>query len=127
MKEFLMLKLILSICILILISCSDNSNGFNPISQNTKNYTLTWTPPTNFENGDLLVPLNDLSEYRVYYGDSRQNVTQNVTVLTPDKRSFTTKGLDQNLINSFSVVYMAMTSVSKDGVESVLSSIVPIP
>lgn len=117
-----------------LLSCSDIESNLNSGTGTStdgggggganKVFTLSWAAPTNFENADLLTPADDLSEYRIYYGDSEGNVTLNFTSISVDKTSFSTQSFDANLVSSFATVYLAMTSVSNDGVESVLSDIV---
>jgi len=109
---------------LVLSSCAKVDSSGGASNSSNKVYTLTWLPPATFENNDQLLPLNDLQEYRIYYGDSVGNVTQNVTTISPDQTSFSTQSFDANVVGLIATVSVAMTSVSKDGVESVLSDIV---
>jgi len=46
----------------------------------TGSATLTWTAPTQNEDGS---PLTDLTSYRIYWGTASRNYTNNVTVTNP--------------------------------------------
>lgn len=112
-----MLKISLLICILALISCADIKDA----GSDNKVYTLTWVSPSIFEDLSPLDPGADLSEYRIYYGDSSGNVLQKFITIGVGNTSFSTKYLDASIVSSMATVYVAMTSISNNGVESVLS------
>lgn len=129
MKNYLTISYIIFM-LLVVSSCAEVSSE-DSVTGNTNNsnnsnkvFTLSWTAPTSYENNNLLVPTNDLSEYRVYYGDSESNVTSNYISVSSNESSISTDQLDSNLIGSYNQVYIAMTAVSKDGVESLLSTVV---
>lgn len=122
-----MIRKLIFVCFFILTtSCAQTDSGGSGSSSSgsSKSYTLTWTPPTSFENNGTLVALDDLSGYRIYFGDSAENVTSNVESISSDKFSFSTDDLDKDIVVTYSTVYVAMTSVSTDGVESALSEII---
>lgn len=131
----MMNKLLIVLSSLMIISCgevdSKNSSstggtggGSSTIPVNNNVFSLSWTPPGMYENNDILSPVTDLSEYRIYYGDSANNVTQNVAIVAANKSSVSTAHLDAQIISTYATVSVAMTAVSKDGVESGLSQIV---
>ena len=115
--------------IFLLFSCAETVNPNQTSSSggavsNNKIYTLSWAAPSTFENGDALTLETDILEYRVYYGASSTSLINNFIVVAPTEKSVSTGSLDQSIINSLSTVYLAMTAVSTEGVESSLSTIV---
>jgi len=121
------LKIILLLLLSFLLSsCADVSEGEKTVSPsfNSKVYTLSWAAPQNYEDNSLLTADNDLLEYRIYYGDSPGKILTNVKKIPSNKTSFSTSSLDASIVASYSKVHVGMTSVSKNGIESVLSKLV---
>ena len=71
--------------------------------------TLDWMPPTENDDGSALT---NLAGYTVYYGTSRDDLSQSVKVSNPGLASYTVTGLTSG------TWYFAVTSYSADGVES---------
>lgn len=84
------------------------------------NLKLYWKAPTQFVGGAKLNATRDLMEYRIYYGSSEENIRENVVFLKPSQRSLLLSLLNLSKIRS-PIIYIGMTSVAKDGMESELS------
>ncbi len=85
---------------------------------------LSWKAPTEYSNGEQLKYANfELSEYRLYFGPSREKVRSEYVSIDPKELSFLLQQLDFSKVTS-PVVYLAMTAVSKNGLESELSEII---
>lgn len=87
------------------VTVVQNSNG---------SITLTWTAPTQNEDG---TPLNDLAAYKFYYGTSPGNYSNQVQVDSPGITSYVL----ENLTPSTSY-YIVAAAVNGSGVESRLSN-----
>ncbi len=66
----------------------------------------------------------DLKEYRVYYGQSRENVRKHHVAVPPDQKSIRLNILEKNFVEQTPVIYLAVTAVSVAEVESELSEII---
>jgi len=85
---------------------------------------LHWKAPVYYSNGERLHnAAEELSEYRIYYGASRELVRSGFVPVSPRRLSFPLQQLDTSAIDS-PIVYLAITAVSKSGQESDLSDIV---
>lgn len=74
---------------------------------------VTWTTPTQYEDGTALAP-NEILTYTVYYGTESGNYTKQVTVAPPNT-SATISGLS-------GTYYFAATTTTVELEESALSS-----
>ncbi len=85
---------------------------------------LHWKPPVEFTNGEKIKnPESELSEYRLYFGPSREKVRKEYVVINSKQHSFALQQLDLSKIKS-PVIYLAMTAITKAGLESDLSEII---
>ncbi|MFZ8984960.1 MAG: putative Ig domain-containing protein [Steroidobacteraceae bacterium] len=77
--------------------------------------TLSWTPPTQNSDGSTLL---NLAGYRIYYGQSPSQLTEQVVI--------NSAGLSTYVIENLSPAtwYFSMTAVNSSGVESERSSTV---
>ena len=71
--------------------------------------TLSWTPPTEYEDGTMLT---DLAGYRFYYGTSPASYPNQVSVDNPGISSYVIENLSPN------TYYIVATAVTDSGVES---------
>lgn len=71
--------------------------------------TLSWTPPTENSDGSTLV---NLAGYRIYYGQSPNQLTEQVVINSAGISSYMIENL------SPSIWYFAMTAVNANGMES---------
>lgn len=76
--------------------------------------TLSWTAPTLNTDG---TPLTDLAAYKIYYGTSPDNYTDEVYVDNPGTTTFVIENLAPN------TYYFASTSINASGIESALSNV----
>lgn len=105
----------------VLSGCSSANNN-DPVS-----FTLSWNAPTQYENSDTLTASTDLLEYRIYYSDSKTTLGDHYLSVDPDRTSFSVVQSDFQGLPDYQKIYVAMTSVSQDGVESIFSEIVSYP
>jgi len=75
--------------------------------------TLSWTPPTQYEDGS---PLNDLAGFRVYWGTQPGVYTNSVTIDNPSVTTYVVEGLAPGTYEFTS------TAFNSAGVESVFSN-----
>ena len=75
--------------------------------------SLSWQPPTEREDG---TPLTALAGYRLFYGQSSRDYSEEVRIDNP--------GVTTQLIENLSsgTWYFAMTAIDADGLESELSA-----
>ncbi len=86
---------------------------------------LSWNAPKHFTNGERLsVSKGDLKEYRVYYGNSRENIRQHRFSVPAGLSSIRLDRLKKEFVRANPVIYIALSSVSRAEVESTLSEIV---
>lgn len=105
----------------IIISVSDGQlmQSLAPFAINvsqtgTSAITLSWTPPTENEDG---TPLTDLASYRIYYGNSEGDYPNEISVDNPGVTSYVVDNLTPN------TYYFVSTSINSNGVESGFSNI----
>ncbi|HUG98464.1 MAG TPA: putative Ig domain-containing protein [Gammaproteobacteria bacterium] len=77
--------------------------------------TLSWTPPTEREDGSALT---DLAGYSIHYGNSPDALTQTIVIDTAGLSSYVVEGL------SSGSWYFGMKAVDTQGYESSLSAVV---
>jgi hypothetical protein len=75
---------------------------------------LSWTPPTQREDGSSL---NNLSGYRVYYGLNQNQLDQTVVLNNAGLTSYMVESLGQG------TWYFAVTAVDGGGMESGFSNV----
>jgi hypothetical protein len=80
----------------------------------TASVTLSWTPPTQNEDGTALT---DLAGYEVAYGQSQSNLDQSAQVTNPSVNSFVVGNL------SAGTWFFAVRSVNRQGVSSQMSAV----
>ncbi len=78
--------------------------------------TLSWTPPTQREDGTHL-PVNELGGYRIYWGTSPNQLNQSVTLNGPSLTTYVVEPLTPN------TWYFAITALDTSGLESTRSDI----
>ena len=79
----------------------------------TLSTTLSWTPPTENEDGS---PLMDLAGYKIYWGTKPGNYPNSATIKNPGVSSYVVSDL-----NPGTYVFVA-TSFNSDGIESAYSN-----
>jgi hypothetical protein len=89
------------------VSSPASSTPPPPSSANT--VTLSWQPPTENTNG---TSLNDLSGYRIYYGENSGNYTTSIQVANPGVTTYVVEDLPPGHY------YFSMTSYTSSGAES---------
>lgn len=104
----------------ISISVSDGSAsatlpqfGISVDQLGTSSTTLSWTAPTQNEDG---TPLTDLAGYKIYYGKSSRSYTDQVRIDNPGITSYVVDNLTPD------TYYFAATSFNSSGVESGFSN-----
>jgi Putative Ig domain len=78
------------------------------------NVTLSWTPPTQNDDGSALT---DLARYEVRYGRSQNDLSQSVEVTNPSISTYVVENL------SAGTWFFAVRSVNSNGVSSQLSGV----
>lgn len=89
----------------------------SPTSTGTKSVSLSWIAPSTRADGSLL-PLNDLSGYRVYMGTTNTSLAP---VVDLDDSGVTEHSVTNLESGSY---YFAISALDKDGLESGLSRVV---
>jgi hypothetical protein len=84
------------------------------MSSTGRTATLSWEAPTSNTNG---TPLMDLVGYRVYYGSSRDDLSQSVK-LSVGLQTYVIEDLEPG------TWYFAVRALASDGAESPLSDVV---
>lgn len=80
----------------------------------TGSVSLSWTPPTQNEDGTALT---DLSGFQVHYGRSQNQLDQSVDVTNPSVNTFVVENLTSG------TWFFAVTSVNRQGVASQMSTV----
>jgi len=83
--------------------------GIQVVATATGSVTLSWTPPTQNEDGS---PLSNLAGYKIYWGKSADSYTNSVTVNNPGLATYVVEQLTP------AVWYFAITALSSNGAES---------
>lgn len=95
-------------------SASTGSFAITVTDMATASVTLSWTPPTQNEDGSTLT---DLAGYEVQYGHSQSQLDQSVQVTNPSVNSFVVENL------SAGTWFFAVRSVNRQGVTSDMSTV----
>jgi hypothetical protein len=105
----------------IVISVSDGTTqtslpafSITVVGTATGSATLSWMPPTQNTDG---TPLTDLSGYRIYWGTSRSNLSNSVTLSNAGLTSYVVDQLTP------ATWYFATTALNSKGVESSPSNV----
>ena len=96
-------------------SASTNRFAISVIQMGTVSTTLTWTPPTENEDGTALT---DLAGYRIYWGQESGSYTNSVTLDNPGMSSYVVENLAPGTYE------FVATSFNAAGVESAYSNAV---
>jgi len=80
----------------------------------TGSVTLTWTPPTMNTDGS---PLTDLAAYKIYYGLTQGNYTNQIRIDNPGLSSFVVDNLSPN------TYFFVSTAINSAGIESDISNV----
>lgn len=107
----------------LLIVCLLSLPIFNVNADDVAALTLSWEPPQADVNGRQIHAAKDVSEYRLYYGTSLDDVRSHSYVVSPKKNSLLLSRLNLQRLNS-PIIYIGMTAVSLNGLESDLSELV---
>ncbi len=75
--------------------------------------TLSWTPPTQNEDGS---PLTDLAGYKIYYGTQQGNYRTSIRIDNPGIATYVVENLTPN------TYYFVSTAFKSNGVESAFSN-----
>lgn len=75
----------------------------------TNSFTLSWMAPTQNEDGSALT---DLAGYRIYYGTTTANYSEEISLTSPGASTY----VIENLVPG--KYFLVMTSVNSDGLES---------
>jgi hypothetical protein len=89
-----------------------------------RQFSLHWNPPSAFTNGDHLSLKRDLQAYVVYYGPSRERVRQHSIRVNPRYNRVSLRRLNAAVVKAMPLVYLGITAVAKDDVESELSEVI---
>jgi hypothetical protein len=104
----------LTICI---AGCNENNNSEQTVSENNTNTaTLSWQPPIDNTDGSTLT---NLAGYKIYYGQSADNLSNVITLDNPGITSYMIENLSYG-----SKYYFAITAYDSDGLESNYSEVV---
>lgn len=95
-------------------SASTASFAISVTDVGTASVTLSWTPPTQNEDGSTLT---NLAGFEVHYGQSQSNLDQSVQVTNPSVNSFVVDNL------SAGTWFFAVRSVNGQGVTSQMSAV----
>lgn len=122
MIRFIQLFALLSTLALLSACGSEDSSSSSqaqsvPGQTGTKSVSLSWIAPSTRADGSVL-PLNDLSGYRVYMGTTNTSL---VPVLELGDSDVTEHSISNLESGSY---YFAITALDKDGLESGLSQVV---
>ena len=117
--ESQLVKLLFTMLMIIhLFACSteENFNGGTTGSVNaiTTGISLSWMAPTERDDGSLIA-LSEIAGYRVYYGTTQGNYT--------DQLDINDGTVDQTTLNNLSsgTYYLVVTTIDTDGRESSFS------
>lgn len=97
------------------ITVSDGANtaaisfSIEVAMQGSASLTLSWTPPTQNEDGSALT---DLAGYYIYYGNEAGDYPNRVEIANPGISTFVVEGLTAD------TYYLVATAYNADGVES---------
>lgn len=99
--------------------------GLFPIQifADTPHSTLSWTRPSHFENNERLFVRKHIKEYRLYYATSKENIKNQYISIAPTKSYYSLGDIKKQLKNS-KIIYLAMSTMSKQGIESELSEVI---
>ena len=85
---------------------------------------LHWKAPQKYSNGERLINARrELSEYRIYFGATREGIRSEYIPVSPDKTSYPLLQIGWAKLKS-PIVYLAVSAVARSGQESDLSDIV---
>jgi hypothetical protein len=76
--------------------------------------TISWTPPTNRDDGTVL---SNLAGYKIYYGTDPSDLTSIISVSNPGIASYTVDGLTSG------TYYFTITALDASGLESRFSNV----
>ena len=90
-----------------------------PIEPASYSIALGWEIPTQREDGSVL-SISDISQYKIYTGDTPDNLDTVVEVASPEQLSYSFSGLEQGMY------YYAISTVTIDGMEGPKSQILSV-
>lgn len=110
----------LSALSITLISCSSSTesqvNNEGNISNKSGVATLSWSAPDKNNDGSTL---NDLTEYKIHYGEQVNNLNESVKINDINITSYVIENLNSN-----TTYYFSITAVNNQNTESAYSNIV---
>lgn len=77
--------------------------------------TLSWAAPSQREDNQP-ISLSEIAGYKIYYGTSRRNYSNNILIEDGDVDSYTVQNLESG------TYYFALTTIDTDGRESQYSA-----
>jgi hypothetical protein len=123
----LALKLLLISFLITIQSCgggSSSNTGVDDGSITKSNATLSWMSPTQNIDDSLLLA-GQPSAYRIYYGTQQDSLSLLIELLAVDHLSNSYRiEYAQNSISNNTDIFIAMTAVSSNGIESEYSEII---
>jgi hypothetical protein len=90
-------------------AASSSASSTTPTPGSANAVTLSWEPPTENTNG---TSLNNLSGYRIYYGERSGDYTTSIEVANPGVTTYVVENLPSGQY------YFSMTSYTSSGAES---------
>ncbi len=124
-------------CAMVAIGCSDDdpsnslfsSNSLttntntNPNTLNNNSVTLSWTEPTVYIDGSALTP-GAIKKYRIYLSSDQSTFSSYIEIESATNPNSYTIDYQSNQITDTSTVFIAMTAVDDNGIESDFSEII---
>jgi hypothetical protein len=94
----------------IISACGGSGGGSVSVDQfGFDSTTVSWTPPTQNEDGS---PLTDLAGYKIYYGNESGNYQRSIQIDNPGITIYVVENLTPN------TYYFVMTAINSSGIES---------
>ncbi len=122
---------LLSFVSMAMIACSDDEATINALSNvgdststATKNSaTLAWTEPTTNVDGSILAP-GDIVLYRIYMSLDPSELTSYIEIDAAANPNSYIINYEENLVPNDTDIFIAMTAVNNQGVESNFSEVI---
>jgi hypothetical protein len=98
----------------IISACGGGGDGSLSVNQvGIGSATISWTPPTQYEDGSVLT---DLAGYKIYYGNESGDYRTSIQIDNPGIAIYVVEYLSPN------TYYFVLTAINGSGVESQYSN-----